>query len=134
MSDTSYWTDERRTQLYFCVVVVLLVIAVLAPLTVNNFFIIYKPSNESSGVWFQRSGAVTAVFALLAITLQTAASRKLVVPGVLADKAKIEVLNRFRWRFAFCENFSFLLTVIGTLIWGYGDVFVTGIVHAICGA
>ena len=134
MSDVNYWTDERRTKLYFWIVVVLLVIAILAPLTVNNFFIIYKPAGETSGEWFQRSGAVTAVFALLAITLQTAASRKLVVPGAMADKFKIEVLNRFRWRFAFCENLSFLLTAIGTMIWGYGDVFVSGIVNAICGA
>lgn len=133
MSVAEFWKDDRkRTWFYFFIVVVLLVIAVMAPLTANIWFGYYKPSTDSSGQWFQRSGAITTVFALLALAVQTAGSKKLWVPGFFIGAEKKLILESFSSKFTFCENTSFLLTVIGTMIWGYGDVFLVKAVTAIC--
>lgn len=127
-----FWTDNRRTWFYFVLIVALLAIAFLAPITANTFFGALKPSAESSGVWFQRSGAISTVFALLAATLQADASRKLWTPGSLGDIHKLTVLSSFDGKFSICQNLSFLFTVLGTVIWGYGDILFAKSVSAIC--
>lgn len=132
MTKKVFWTDSRRTWAYFGFIVVLLAIAFLAPVTVNAFFGALKPAAESSGVWFQRSGAISTVFALLAATLQADASRKLWTPGFLADAEKLAILTSFEGKFSICQNLSFLFTVLGTVIWGYGDILFVKSISAIC--
>ena len=72
------------------------------------------------------------VFALLAATLQADASRRLWVPGTFADEKKLSALDFVKGKFEICQNVSFVFTIIGTMIWGYGDVFLAGAVRAIC--
>jgi hypothetical protein len=127
-----FWTDNRRTWFYFVLIVALLAIAFLAPITANALFGALKPIAESNGVWFQRSGAISTVFALLAATLQADASRKLWTPGFLGDIHKLAVLSSFEGKFSICQNLSLLFTLLGTVIWGYGDILFAKSVSAIC--
>lgn len=132
MTKEVFWTDRRRTWLYFSLIVVLLVIASLAPITANGVLCSLKPPMESSGVWFQRTGAISTVFALLAATLQADAARKLWSPGFLGDIHKMAVLTSFERKFSICRNLSFLISVLGTVIWGYGDILLSNFTSITC--
>ena len=132
MNYKTLWSSHRLTFVSLVVVVVLLVIALLAPLTANWIFGVFKPTAESGGVWFQRSGAVMTVFALLASTLQADAMGRLWPQALLGDLGNRDALAFVKGKFRVCQNVSFLFTAIGTVIWGYGDVLVAGAVQAIC--
>ena len=81
----------------------------------------YRPSFESAEVWIQRSGALTTILALLTNQLKDMGSRTLHVPGTWGDAVKLEVLAEFERSFDRIFWVAFILTIIGTLIWGYGD-------------
>lgn len=96
----------------------LLCVAFFAPL-----FAIFdiRPSFETIEVWFQRSGAITTVYALLSTTVADMGLRKLHRPGEYGDLYKLQVLDEFANSFEKVRWIALVLTVIGTLIWGYGD-------------
>lgn len=99
---------------------VLILLAILAPILSLALPLPPIPGLERGG-WFGRSGAVTTVFAILA-------------EGVLV-RAKLSITPiGFGWvglqeqRDAFISKFNapewliFGLTIVGTLIWAYGDL------------
>jgi hypothetical protein len=93
-------------------------IAIAAPL----FAIMdLRPSYESAEVWFQRSGALTTIFALLTNQIKEVGSRALHVPGTWGSNIKLQVLSEFERRFQIIFVIAFVLTALGTLVWGYGD-------------
>jgi uncharacterized membrane protein YuzA (DUF378 family) len=116
------WKDDRkRTQVYLGVCITLLVIAVAAPLA-TGVFDLFRPESETIGEWFGRSGAITTVFSLLVVSTLNEGLRNLWIPGQLADLEKIAVHEQYKPRFNWCENIALVLTIIGTIIWGYGDL------------
>jgi len=113
--------DERRIKIYFGVCIVLLAIAAVAPLAAGTLFLSMKPEADSLAEWIERSGAITTVFSLLVVSVSSEGLKGLWIPGQMADLDKIEILNKFKPRFAWCENIALVLTIIGTVIWGYGS-------------
>ena len=97
---------------------VLLLIATIAPIYAPFDSM---PSFESVEVWFQRSGALTTVFALLTTLLRDMGMRTLHKPGHWGDALKLEVLSEVEARFEWIFWTAFTLTIIGTVVWGYGD-------------
>ncbi|WP_455923325.1 hypothetical protein [Pseudomonas putida] len=82
-----------------------------------------RPSFESVEIWFQRSGAITTVYARLSTTVSDMGLRKLHRPGENGDLYKLQVLDEFANSFERIRWVALLFTVIGTFIWGYGDTF-----------
>lgn len=80
-----------------------------------------RPSFESVEVWFQRSGAITSIYALLSTTVADMGQRSLNRLGKTNDPHKREVLDEFAWSFEKVRLAALVLTVVGTVIWGYGD-------------
>lgn len=114
--------DVYRARRYLCTCVILLAIALMAPILSWNCFVVFKPVDEKLGTWFARSGALTTIYALLAVTLSQEFLKSLHRPGFLADKNSLDTLNLYSKKFSVLDKISFLLTFFGTLIWGYGDM------------
>ena len=111
---------RSSTWCFFAGVLALLVLAVLAPIL--SMVVEWLPPGETRASWFQRSGAVTTLFSLLAGALAVITSGRLHTPGTFGTKNKIEVLKEFKARFVRAESALLALTVVGTVIWGYGDL------------
>ncbi|PWU30681.1 hypothetical protein DK254_00045 [Pseudomonas sp. RW407] len=73
------------------------------------------------GGWFSRSGAVTTVFALLAESVLIRAKLS-ITPVGWGWGGLQEQRDRFIPKFNAPELTVFCLTIVGTLIWAYGDL------------
>ncbi len=71
--------------------------------------------------WVARSGAVTTVFAILAEVILIRA-RLSITPGGLGWIGLKEQRDEFIPKFHTPELLILILTIVGTLIWGYGDL------------
>jgi len=64
------------------------------------------------------------IFAIQAGAIALVASGRLYSPGTFGDHNRIVVLMEFKNRFALAEKSVLILTLAGTVIWGYGDLLV----------
>jgi len=82
-----------------------------------------KPSSEALGVWFQRSGATTVVFAVFA---ELKASNMLAVfkPSGFVDQTFHSTRDKYLKQVKLYNYIALFLVVLGTVIWGYGDLLI----------
>ncbi|PKG37052.1 hypothetical protein [Psychromonas sp. Urea-02u-13] len=89
-----------------------------------GYLIFLNPYNENFGTWFQRSGSLISVVSILVEVFFIIKLNKLV--SVTHPAHLINEIYLFR-RFKFILNLSVIVTVLllvlGTIIWGYGDLF-----------
>lgn len=82
----------------------------------------WQPAGESAGGWFQRSGSILVVFSVLADAILASLFTSL-FPGsqtvVLTDDDAVSLKPLY----AIVSVFAVVLTAVGTVIWGYGDLF-----------
>ncbi|WP_110812368.1 MULTISPECIES: hypothetical protein [unclassified Pseudomonas] len=117
---------RKQAWLDYCGVTALLLIALAVPAL--SFLEAARPSGESLGVWFQRSGAITTVFSMFAAATNKVLVDRLHVPGTWGDDDGLAVLEGFKVRLAVANKLSFGLIVIGTVVWGYGDVIINRLI------
>lgn len=95
-------------------------------LLIASLFLIFpfidtlRVGGESVATWWQRSGAPIAVFAFLA---QNKASwlKSLLSAGSFGSEELTELRKKYyRWQVR-GNNAAIVLTVVGTIVWGYGD-------------
>lgn len=85
-------------------------------------FPIFVPAGEAQAIWFQRSGAMSVTFALLA-EIFTIRFQKALFPNSAFGNVEAEKARRIYWRRpALMNSSAFMLIATGTLIWGYGDL------------
>jgi hypothetical protein len=86
---------------------------------------LFFPLPPVSGVdrpgWFGRSGAVTTVFAILAQVILIRAKLS-ITPAGFGWEGLQEQRDKFIPKFNSPELLILVVTVVGTLIWGYGDL------------
>lgn len=114
---------ESWTRINRALAVIALFVAVIAPLTVNTLFSMWKPEGEGAGQWLERSGAIMTIFSLLAISLMEEGMSRLHKEGSLADLETLPTYQKFEVCAYWIKGLALVLTVIGTFIWGYGSVF-----------
>lgn len=107
------------TSLFICLL--LLGIACIAPFS-TSFFLAYKPITDSPSQWFERAGAVTTIFSLLAIYLLDDTLNRLVDPRKTAGLENIKIYNALEVPAGVLKTIAFLATLSGTAVWGYGTV------------
>lgn len=107
--------------LYLCIAILLLIIGIAAPF-VRDLFLSLKPEGDTPAQWLERTGAVTTIFGLLAINLIDEGIERLVPSRKLADTGGVATFAVFETVFTWITRFAFLLTIAGTLVWGYGTV------------
>lgn len=111
---------RSTTWVCYCVVLLLLAVALAAPM--YSIFGEWMADGEKRGIWIQRSGAVTTLFSFIAGGMAVFTSGRLHTPGFFGDANRIPILMEFRGRFQFAESAIFILSICGTVIWGYGDL------------
>lgn len=111
---------RRRTWACFFLTVALLALSASAPVLAG--FEVLRPAGENQSTWFQRSGSITAVVALLGGVVIPYAYSKLHVPGTWGEDEGCSVLEEFKRMFKGAEYVAFVLSVAGTIIGGYGDL------------
>lgn len=111
---------ERSTKLLYFICVGLLVIAAAAPIAAG--FEVLKPLDSTVASWVQRSAAITTIFALLAPEVGAIALNRLYVPGTYGDATKLETYALYAPQFGALRYWAVCITILGTLLWGYGDL------------
>ncbi|ELL1154953.1 hypothetical protein RWG76_001138 [Pseudomonas aeruginosa] len=113
---------EHRRRTWYCLgaIWVLLIVAGLAPVLAGLG--VLRPPAEHAAIWFQRSGSVATVMALLGGLVIPYTYNKLHVPGTWGEDEGLQVLGEFKMSFKSGECVAFAITVAGTVVWGYGDL------------
>ncbi|MFA0504147.1 hypothetical protein AB4510_05885 [Vibrio sp. 10N.222.54.B12] len=108
-----------KIELFVCLVLVLLapLVAVLA------FFEVCLPSGESSAIWFQRSGSIVTVFAVI-IDARLAGLLRYTSESGLQTSLDEAIRKGLKLPVQLVGIVALIITVLGTLIWGYGDLWV----------
>jgi hypothetical protein len=81
---------------------------------------ILAPEDEALGLWFQRSGIVMTVFAVLAQFKAGSIATTMIAGGTFAETW--EAYHKYNRLQALAAWLSLTLVVVGTLIWAYGDL------------
>jgi hypothetical protein len=79
----------------------------------------FKPQAEPLGQWFQRSGAVMTVFAVYAQFKANSITAMIAGSGWGGPFA---LDPRYKGQQNVAAGLSLALVIIGTLVWGYGDL------------
>ena len=111
---------RATTWIFYCIVLLLIAVAVVAPL--YSIFGHWMADGENRNIWVQRSGAVTTLFSFIAGAVTALMTGRLHTPGFFGDINRLTVLIEFRNKFRIAETAIFTLSIVGTVIWGYGDL------------
>jgi hypothetical protein len=83
----------------------------------------FVPADQVANLWFQRSGSAMVVFGLLAES--RAVNIFLILnPSTWGEVGLSEALKKYGKYPTYFNIFAFVLIAFGTLIWGYGDLWV----------
>ena len=98
-----------------------LILSALIP--VLAYFGIFQPESEPIGSWFQRSGSIGVLFAAIAELFMNKIA-PFVNAGGIVGESEIEWEKEF---YTYYRNICILggvLALVGTIIWGYGDLLI----------
>jgi hypothetical protein len=82
-------------------------------------FGILKPENEPREIWFQRSGSLVVLFAAIG-EYYVSNMRVTLRPAGYVGITAME--NELSFSVKFFHSVALTLVVMGTIIWGYGDL------------
>jgi hypothetical protein len=108
---------KTARKLDLCFISALCIVAIAAPAL--SLCAPLRPASESLPVWFQRSGAITSIFAVLAqFRISTFYER--IRGGTFAESWKL--FHIFIGHYRLVSRTIAAITVAGAVIWGYGDL------------
>jgi cellobiose-specific phosphotransferase system component IIC len=110
-------TYEKRVRRAIAWAFVLCLCAAIPPLLslVGSF----RPQAEPPGQWFERSGAVMTAFAVFA-QFRASGIATLIAGGTFGESW--EAYYKYKRHQAVAAALSLVLVVLGTVVWGYGDL------------
>lgn len=116
------YREEPETRRDLKVFAFLSLVAIAIP--VCALLVPIRPTGEPLGVWFQRSGSVMTVLCLV-LDLKVFSIHGRLFPSGMVDKD----FGKFKTKYLPVKNaltiLLLILTAVGTVIWGYGDLLVT---------
>ncbi|HCG8217836.1 TPA: hypothetical protein NJ504_004836 [Vibrio parahaemolyticus] len=118
---TDWMKKARKTiksSLWTTLPIILLAISI--PL-VAAFCPAFMPVNETVATWFQRSGAVVVALAVW-IEIKNNAISGYIYPSGLSTSDFAILKQDYGLYFNLIKWSGFLLAILGTVIWGYGDI------------
>ena len=121
MSDIQRMVEkhEKRVRRRIAMIVFLGTISVLPCLL--SFIVVLRPSGESFGSWFMRSGAAMAVLGLLA-QVKSSDLLEMIRGGTFGESWAM--YHKYSRTQRLVSGLSIVLSVAGTIIWGYGDLLI----------
>lgn len=117
------WEVEARKKivrsLWTTVPIILLAIAVpIIALCVPSLI----PEKETIATWFQRCGSIIVALVVWIEIKNNIISSYIYPAGILSSADFKELKKDYGLYFNLIKWTGFLLAIIGTLIWGYGDI------------
>ncbi|MPS37814.1 hypothetical protein D8S93_03940 [Vibrio sp. VGrn 2] len=109
---------EIERKLLYCIP--LLILAVITPILAWYSFII--PDKEAPAMWFQRSGSLTVLFAVW-MEYNLMKVNEHVFPSGHIFSQQEALAKKYQPIFKVAQYIAVLLAIVGTVIWGYGDLF-----------
>jgi hypothetical protein len=110
-------TTERKLKIELLFIVSLMVCAIGAGLVAYTGWL--KPERDSPEIWFQRSGAITAIFSAFAqFRINNFLER--IRGGTFAESWVY--YNKFINHQAMISWIATAVGIIGAVVWGYGDL------------
>lgn len=91
------------------------------------------PDGQTVPGWFQRSGSLTTIGAIF-ISIYTTRMRERLEGKFLSDFYGAEAFRRVKLPFTIATSTALILTIIGTVVWGYGDLLISGALDSLCQA
>ena len=82
-----------------------------------------RPASQTLGAWWSRAGAPMTVFAILSQNVATRLGDHLQF-GAFGSSEMVALRQKYLPVHAAGFRLSIVLTVVGTLIWGYGDLLI----------
>jgi hypothetical protein len=98
----------------YCMCSVAIVVPIFA------FYSYLKPATESIASWFQRSGAITSIFAIFC---QLRINNFLEKVRGTAFAESWTMFNLFKRPLSIINYVVIIIAIFGSLVWGYGDLF-----------
>lgn len=98
----------------------LLFIMILIPIL--GFFGLFNVWEDPPAIWFQRSGSLMVLFGLLIEYTLFSIDDELFSIGTL-NKKELKLLKKYQIHYASMKYLGIIGAVVGTVIWGYGDLF-----------
>ena len=115
------WTIEYvpkvKINLWYAFALLVLAVAV----TAMAYLGLLRPQEEEQSIWFQRSGSVMVVCAIWA-EIRLFKIDNLVNPSGLVS-AEFRTFEPFKRWYFFLRIAGFFIAILGTMVWGYGDIF-----------
>lgn len=100
-----------RVELWRRITCALFLMGMAVAIPAFSYFGLWKPENEGIASWVMRSGALATMMALMADHLLAESEPRLT-----------NALSGFALPIRVIRKFAFLEMIIGTAIWGYGDL------------
>ena len=112
---TTQITTRFKVELIFIVFLCISAVSVEA----LAFHSVLKPDSESTASWFQRSGAITSIFAVFA-QLRVNNFLEDIRGGTFAESWWLyNLFNKYQYYVSWLTT---LVAIIGAFVWGYGDL------------
>ncbi|MGN2436658.1 hypothetical protein [Pseudomonas syringae] len=106
--------------------ITLLVIAFFAPFFALASFEVLTPGEDSLEQWFERSGAVMTIYSAIAAAVSKASIDLISQSKDIGVKAAVTLTAKYGKVVLGIETLSLLITLLGTLVWGYGSFIIAG--------
>ena len=111
-------TQQKIKIKLWCYGIVALVILLLPILSWYSFLM---PESENQASWFQRSGSLMVIFSIL-IEFKLFSIYKYIHPGRVSVVISPYSIHSYQKTYKYISILNISMIVIGTLIWGYGDI------------
>lgn len=93
--------------------------SLIAP--VLAFFGFGIPDSEKVDIWFQRSGAITVLFAAWMEYILAKSNEHINLSGIVVSQ-QILLSDKYKKPYRIAQYIGIVMLIIGTIIWGYGDL------------
>lgn len=130
---SEYWQEhEQKVEAAWHSVMCLLALAALLLIALPCADAL-RPTSDSMAQWFQRTGAPVTVFAFLAQNKAGHLSA-LLTPGGFGSAELVLLRKQYMPKQKWGMRVSTGLTVIGTIIWAYGDILFNNVARLVASA
>ena len=113
------YSEKHKVKNSLWLVLFLILLALLVP--IFAVMIPYRPGAENLASWFQRSGSVMTIISITIDVKLFSIYQWFHSSNSLSKKLE-DFKERYYRNYKYMSLMALLLTVSGTLIWGYGDL------------
>jgi hypothetical protein len=117
--EAEFKSTQLKIRLYLIPASILLLLAILFPILAWFEFLL--PAKEKTWLWFQRSGSITVMLAVIIEYFLIKIEHNVNPPNTVPSKVWNMGKGYHSWH-KLIQVIAVFVAIFGTLIWGYGDL------------